>query len=84
VCNPRLLDKLFDVDALQDGIIGHVVVDVDAWLLADHLAILVEDVEDAWRASGDEDALMIPGAVQVVMTCLVLRSTTPIHSCRGR
>jgi hypothetical protein len=35
-----------DIEALQDGIPHHVVIDVDARLLADDFAILVEDIKD--------------------------------------
>lgn len=76
-----------DIEALQDGIPHHVVIDVDARLLADDFAILVEDIKDTRFAPRDEDALVLgidhgvcleAGAVQVVINCLVFRSTTPI------
>ena len=48
-----------DVNALQHWVIGHVVVDIDAGLLRDDLAVLVKDVKDAGRAAGNKDALVL-------------------------
>src|ERR1700738_4761813 len=47
-----------DVNALRDRIIGHVIIDIDARLLTQHLPIFVEDIEDTRLATCNEDTLV--------------------------